>query len=146
MSQYYHIQNLDKWLETALKNLKKNKDLRRHPVFIIRGSNEVKGFAMVTTHLGFNTQGRAIAEFYIPEAHEKKGWGRALAEHAFDGFKGPWEVGLSLKNTRAMGFWKQVISSYTSGEFTEKTQPDTDTYGFLFNTKNGQNINGLKKD
>lgn len=132
MSQYYHIHDIDGWQETALKNLKKNGNSTDNPVFVIEESNEIIGFAMVSTHFRFNDQGRAIAEFHIQKDHGSNGYGRSLAEFVFDQFPGQWEVALTLKNTRAMGFWKQVVSSYTSGDFVEKNKPSTDMYGFLF--------------
>ena len=132
MSQHYNIHDLDGWLKAALKNLKKKGNSKDSPVFIIQESNEIIGFAMVSTHLRFNDQGRAIAEFHIHADHMGKGHGRALAEFVFDWFPGQWEVAFTLKNTGAMGFWKQVVSSYTSGNFMEKNKFSTDTYGFLF--------------
>ncbi len=138
MSQHYNIHDLDGWLEAALKNLKKNESA--NPVFIIQEADEIMGFAMVSTHLRFNDQGRAIAEFHIQKDHGRNGYGRSLAEFVFDQFPGQWEVALTLKNTGAMGFWKQVVSSYTSGDFVEKNKPSTDMYGFLFENTYGFSI------
>ncbi len=132
MSQHYDIHNLDGWLKAALKNFKKKENSSENPMFIIQKSHKIIGFAMVSTHLRFNDKGRAIAEFHIQKDHEGNGHGRALAEYVFDRFSGQWEVALTPKNKGAMGFWKQVVSTYTSGDFVEKNKPSTDIYGFLF--------------
>jgi predicted acetyltransferase len=79
-----------------------------------------------------------VAEFYIQKNHEKKGYGRKLAEHVFEKFPDNWEVAVSLKNKSALVFWTQVVSSYTNGKFIKKWNPSFCGYGFVFN-------NGLKK-
>ncbi len=58
-----------------------------------------------------------------------------LAEHVFDLFPGSWEVAIAIKNKPAQMFWKQVVSSYTSGKFTEKRKDSMRECGLLFNNK-----------
>jgi len=88
--------------------------------------------------LRFNSKGFAVAEFYIQKNYEKKGYGRRLAEHLFEKLPGNWEVAVSLNNKSALVFWKQVVSSYTDGEFIKEWNASFNGYGFVFN-------NGLKK-
>lgn len=134
MSQYYNISNCDAWRASALKNLKKHEASENQPVFSMEKSNAIIGFVIVNTHLRFNKKGRAIAEFHILKKHSRKGYGRILAEYVFDKFPGQWEVVVSDRNKEGIGFWKQVVSSYTPGNFTQRAIPAAGHCGFLFNT------------
>ncbi len=133
MSQFYKIYNFDSWCNAALKNLQKYSAADYRMIYLLKESESVIGFAQVDKHLRFNNDGFSIAEFYIQKEHGRNGCGRKLAEYAFAKFPGNWEVAVTFKNTCALAFWEQVISSYTSGKFKKKKCPPFNGYGFLFN-------------
>jgi predicted acetyltransferase len=58
-----------------------------------------------------------------------------LSESVFETFQGCWEVAVARKNKAALGFWKQVVASYTQGEWQKKKNLLFDGYGFVFNTE-----------
>jgi len=131
--QFFAIADYDSWCEGALKNLSLYSIKNNRHIYIIKKSESIIGFAFVNKHLRFNTDGFAIAEFYIRKNYEKKGYGRRLAEHVFEQFPGNWEVAVALKNNSARLFWKQVLSFCTHDTFIEKRNSSFSGYGFLFN-------------
>jgi len=138
MSQFFLIHDVESWCKVALKNLQLYSIADDRYIYILKKSDTIIGFAMVNKHLRFNSKGLAVAEFYIQKNHEKKGYGRRLAEHVFEKLPGNWEVAVSLKNKSALVFWNQVVSSYTDGKFIKEWNASFSGYGFIFN-------NGLKK-
>ncbi len=133
MSQFFEIDDYDSWCEGALKNLQRYSVEDDRHIYILMESGSIIGFALINKHLRFNTDGFAVAEFYIQKDHERKGYGSMLAEHIFAQFPGYWEVAVTLKNKSAQVFWKQVVSSHTYGKFIEKRRSSFSGYGFLFN-------------
>ncbi|MBU1171180.1 MAG: GNAT family N-acetyltransferase [Proteobacteria bacterium] len=133
MSQFYSIHDYDSWCEGALKHLNRYFMDDDHAVYVVREKDEIIGFSLINKHLRFNKHGYAVAEFYIQKDHERKGYGRMLAEYVFDTYPGPWEVTVAMKNNSARMFWKQVVSLYTHDHFLEKQTPSFDGYGILFN-------------
>ena len=129
MSKFFVIADYDSWCEGALKNLQLYSIKDDRHIYSIKESESIIGFAFVNKHLRFNNDGFAVAEFYIQKDHQRKGYGRRLAEHVFAQFPGHWEVAVTLKNNSARVFWKQVVSSYT---FVEKRKSSFSGYGFLF--------------
>jgi len=134
MSQFYEIDDLDSWCNGALKNLQRYSMTDDRYIYILKESDSIVGFALVNRHLRFNTDGFAVAEFYIQKDHERKGYGRKLAEYLFAQFAGIWEVAVTLKNKSALMFWEQVVSSYTGGKFIKERKASFSGYGFIFNT------------
>ena len=133
MSQFFDIKDRRSWCEGALKYLQRYSTEDDRHIYILKESETIIGFAFINKHLRFNHDGFAVAEFYIKKDHERKGFGRKLAEHVFAQFSGNWEVAVSKKNHSARVFWKQVVSSYTGGNFVEKRIGSFSGYGFLFN-------------
>ncbi len=133
MSRFYTIVDVDAWSNQAVKNLQQYVASKDRLIYIFTESSAIIGFAMINKHLRFNQQGMAIAEFHIQKDFEGKGYGRKLAEHVFAQFPGHWEVAITIKNNLALAFWKQVVSSYTSGDFIEKRNTSINEHGFLFN-------------
>jgi predicted acetyltransferase len=134
MGQFFEIHDFDSWCKGALKNLQLYSIADDRHIFILKESEPIIGFALVNKHFRFNTDGFAVAEFYIHKNHEKKGYGHKLAEHVFAQFTGNWEVAVTLKNKSALVFWEKVVSSYTDGMFIKKRADSFSGYGFLFNT------------
>lgn len=134
MSQFYEIDDVDSWCKGALKNLQRYSMADDRYIYILKEFDSVIGFALVNQHLRFNTDGFAVAEFYIQKNHERKGYGRKLAGHVFAQFTGVWEVAVTLKNKAALMFWEQVVSSYTNGKFIKEKKASFGVYGFIFDT------------
>ncbi|MFH2138039.1 MAG: GNAT family N-acetyltransferase [Candidatus Omnitrophota bacterium] len=132
ISQFLDIKDQQAWCASALENLRKY-SLEDRYIYILKRSGAIIGFALVSKHLRFNTDGFGIAEFYIQKKYEGRGYGRKLAESIFAQFPGNWEVAVSLKNNSAQKFWEQVVSSYTSGKFMKKKTRSFSGYGFVFN-------------
>ncbi|NNF97857.1 MAG: GNAT family N-acetyltransferase [Desulfobacteraceae bacterium] len=133
ISQYYDIKDYRPWRDTALEHLRRYAIEADRYIYIVKKLRLLIGFALVNQHLRFNTDGLAVAEFYIQKDHSRKGYGRKLAEHVFSEFSGNWEVAVTLKNSSAALFWKQVVETYTHGKFMEKRKPSFNGYGFIFN-------------
>jgi len=138
MRQFFKIHNFNSWYKGALKNLQQYSMTDDRHIYILKESNAIIGFALINQHFRFNTDGFAVAEFYIQKNRERKGYGRKMAEHIFEKLPGNWEVAVTLTNKSALAFWEQVVSCYTKGKFIKKKSPSFNGYGFLFNT-------GLKK-
>ncbi|MCF6247805.1 MAG: GNAT family N-acetyltransferase [Desulfobacula sp.] len=138
MSRFYNITNVNAWRDKALENLQNTAKTEKPLIYSLKKSNDIIGFAQINKHLRFNYEGLAIAEFYVQKEYEKNGYGTTLAEHVFDLFPGSWEVAVAIKNEPARVFWKQVVSSYTSGKFTEKRKNSMKECGLLFNNEQGR--------
>lgn len=137
MRQFFRIYDFDSWCNGALKNLRHYFIADDRYIYSLKESESIIGFALVNKHFRFNTDGCAVAEFYIQKDHEKKGYGRKLAEHVFEQFTGNWEIAVSLKNKSALLFWEQVVSSYTNGKFIKKRNASFYGVGFIFNSETG---------
>jgi predicted acetyltransferase len=96
-----------------------------HPLVILQGSNAV-GFALVTrpripvageTAADFN-----MSEFFIRKAHRRSGIGRDAATLIFNRFAGDWEIVQYQRNPGAIAFWRQVLTTYSKGQFTERSR------------------------
>lgn len=132
MSQFFTIKHYDAWIEGGLKNLHSYALTEERPAYMIQESDAVIGFALINQHLRFNSEGFAIAEFYIQKTQEKKGYGRQLAEHLFHALPGPWEVAVTSTNHKALKFWKNVVTGFTLGQFRQENKPGFT--GFVFDT------------
>ncbi len=133
ISQFFEINDYDSWCESALRNLQRYFIEDDRHIYVLKELEIIIGFSLVNKHLRFNNDGFAVAEFFIQKDHERKGYGRKLAEHVFAQFHGNWEVAVSLKNNSAREFWRRVVSTYTAGNFIEKRTCSFSGYGFLFN-------------
>ncbi|MCD4674497.1 MAG: GNAT family N-acetyltransferase [Desulfobacula sp.] len=137
MSRFFKIYDFNSWCKGALKNLQLYSIADDRHIYILKESESIIGFALVNKHFRFNTDGFAVAEFYIQKNHERKGYGRKLAEHVFAQFTGNWEVAVTLKNKSGILFWEQVVTSYTNGKFIKKKNASFSGYGFVFNSETG---------
>jgi predicted acetyltransferase len=132
MCPFYTVHNFDAWCEGGVKRLQASSMTKNQQIYVLKKSEAIVGFAQVNQHLRFNRDGWAMAEFYIQKKYGQSGQGRRLAEYVFDRYPGPWEVAVALKNKNALLFWRQVISSYTRGQFMEQTADSFKGTGFLF--------------
>lgn len=88
-----------------------------HPFFIKR-ENELIGFALVKS--SNVTEPNSILEFFIIRKYSGLGYGKAAAHILFSKFPGKWFVTQIEKNEPAKAFWRNTISTFTSGQFTER--------------------------
>lgn len=133
MSQFFDIYNFDKWCASAIKNLDVYSNNDYCHIYVIKKTDLIIGFIFINGHLRFNHDGLGVAEFFIQNDYAKKGYGRKLAQFAFNRFPGPWEIAVTKKNKSGTLFWKQVISSYTHGHYSVKEKPTFKGSGFVFN-------------
>ncbi|MFH2092455.1 MAG: GNAT family N-acetyltransferase [Pseudomonadota bacterium] len=138
MNAFFDIHDFDKWSATALNNLKSYIRNTDRNIYAIKEAGHLIGFIFINKHLRFNSDGFAVAEFFIQNNHTKKGYGRYLAEFAFNRFPGHWEIAVTQKNTVAARFWKQVVSSYTQNRFSIEEKPSFNGKGFVFNNSDQQ--------
>lgn len=86
--------------------------------FVIRVDGKLAGFACVR-QTNQEPPTYDVADFFILRKFRSKGVGKYVAHWLFDKFRGDWEIGEMMCNTPAQGFWRKVISDYTSGDYTE---------------------------
>lgn len=133
MEQYHVIDDISTWTKNALDYLKLYEtEAGRHIYSLSFSDNTEAGFALVNQHFRFNTEGRAIAEFYIAPEHQRNGLGRQLATIVFDRHPGIWEVCVMSKNIEGYKFWHRIISDYTGGEYGIKESKSYQGHGFIF--------------
>lgn len=93
----------------------------RFAYFITSFDNKTIGFVLVNDYCENETRPPkfSIAEFYIAPIHRMKGVGKDAATKIFQCFQGYWEVRVQHYNTEALKFWRNTISFFTKGDFTE---------------------------
>ncbi len=79
------------------------------------------GFAMVARE----TQASRLAdfrmaEFFVARPSRRRGIGRSAIRLIFDRFAGRWEIVEYSRNPGAVSFWRQVVSTYTRGDYRER--------------------------
>ncbi|MBX2839772.1 MAG: GNAT family N-acetyltransferase, partial [Gammaproteobacteria bacterium] len=132
MSQHIVIEDKEAWYASAMRYLDSySSDSDRH-LFAVDESNVAIGFAMVNRELKYNRDGSAIADFYIQPKHQRRGFGCTLAESVFSHFPGRWEVAVLQGNDSAKLFWRQVIASYTQGDYQEWKAVAYEGSGYTF--------------
>jgi len=79
------------------------------------------GFAMVAreTHASRVADFR-MAEFFVARTSRRRGVGRSAVRLIFDRFAGRWEIVEYSRNPGAVSFWRQVVSTYTRGDYRER--------------------------
>ena len=82
-----------------------------------QGSDKLLGFVMINSYLQHFNLGKAIAEFMIIPKYRRQKIGSKVAKMCFDMYKGNWEVSPCCGSERAFNFWKNVIDSYTNGNY-----------------------------
>ena len=87
--------------------------------FLIRINGELAGFVMLDKPAFLPGVDWHAAEFYILAKFQGKGIGTKVALQLFDLFSGCWSLGSIPQNTKALGFWEDLISNYTNGNFSK---------------------------
>ncbi len=96
------------------------KDKNRQP-FFIEYKDENIGFVLINDWI-VNKEYNAtysIAEFYIKPSYRRNSIGNTIAQELFTRFKGKWEIRQSINNLIAIKFWRNCISRFTNGNYTE---------------------------
>ncbi|MEO8308138.1 MAG: GNAT family N-acetyltransferase [Pseudomonadota bacterium] len=91
-----------------------------HLLTILESMNPA-GFALVTrqTHAARSSDYR-MADFFIARESRRRGVGQAAVRLILDRFAGRWEVVEYSRNPAAVGFWRNVITGYTRGNYQER--------------------------
>lgn len=69
-----------------------------------------------------------IYDFMILKKYRRIGFGKEAAMKAFDLFKANWAVAQMNANEPAILFWRNIISNYTNGTYTEVYRKDLNKY------------------
>ncbi|KOF08758.1 acetyltransferase [Planococcus glaciei] len=100
-----------------------------HFPFFIKAEGKLAGFALVR-EIALEGLHRSsyfkINEFFILKKYRKEGIGKRAACYLFDLYPGNWEVAELETNLPAQRFWRQVISSYTQGNYAEIRKDEWD--------------------
>jgi predicted acetyltransferase len=94
-----------------------------HPLVILRNEQAV-GFALVSRPVMKrpDSADHRLAEFFVAKSARRLGVGREAAELIFNRFSGRWEITEMTRNQSAVAFWRDVVGSYTNGDFRESMQ------------------------
>lgn len=94
---------------------------RQSSLLTILDDQRQAGFALVVRSHASDGPGYRMAEFFIARAQRRRGLGRGAARLIFDRFAGQWEVVQDAANREAVGFWRNVLATYTRGDYRERT-------------------------
>ncbi len=87
--------------------------------YVILVQSNYAGFALVVPRPKFPDGQHWLEQFFVIKKYRRRGIGEAAAVALFDAKPGKWEVGQMHLNIPAQAFWRRVIASYSSGQFTE---------------------------
>jgi len=111
-------------------------------IFLVRVDSQLAGFAFVTRHLSYISDGEAylMDEFFVMRKYRRRGVGEYVARMLFDRFPGRWEVSEWPTNLGSHAFWRRVISRYTHGRFDEADLDTPRLHGLVqsFESANAQ--------
>jgi RimJ/RimL family protein N-acetyltransferase len=88
--------------------------------------DEVAGFVLINQLEVMPEVDWNMGEFFIVGKYQRSGLGRAVATQVFAQFPGQWSVGAIPENSRALGFWRQIIGHHTQGQFTQTLKSSAD--------------------
>jgi predicted acetyltransferase len=96
-----------------------------HHAFLIKHGRHVAGFAFAThgSPASDDPEDLDVAEFFVLRGYRRLGVGSRAAVALWDSVPGHWVVRVSEANRAGLGFWSEVIRSYTSGDFVESARP-----------------------
>jgi predicted acetyltransferase len=94
---------------------------RSATLLTILDDQQPAGFAMVArqTHTSREAEYR-MAEFFVVRGSRRRGLGRSAVRLIFDRFAGRWEILEYSRNPAAVSFWRNVVASYTRGDYRER--------------------------
>ena len=88
--------------------------------FFIEVSGHLAGFVLINRHSVVAENANTIAEFFVMRKYRRQGIGLQVAKEVFDKLPGEWEVREISENTVAQSFWRNVIGTYTGGQYQER--------------------------
>ncbi|PEJ60667.1 GNAT family N-acetyltransferase [Bacillus sp. AFS002410] len=110
----YHKFNLEKyWVN------------QNYHALFIKHKDELIGFALIESLT--ETASNQVEEFFIIKKYKGNGIGKKVAIELFNMFPGKWSISQIEKNEPAKAFWRNVIRSYTNGNFTERIDENKKT-------------------
>ncbi|MEH7083662.1 GNAT family N-acetyltransferase [Neobacillus drentensis] len=90
-----------------------------HHPFFIKQDDELIGFALVES--GIEEEPNSILEFFIIQKYAGRGFGKIAAKQLFTIFPGKWQITQIEKNYPAQAFWRNTISKFTGGSYSERS-------------------------
>jgi len=105
---------------------------KRNAYFIML-KNEIIGFVFANDYCIIKTNEIAIAEFYIKPDFRNQNFGFFAFNTLVKQYSLKWEVKTSIKNNKAVLFWKKAISRITQNEFIKKINGEEVVFSFEMN-------------
>ena len=87
--------------------------------FLCKVDNEPAGFVLLDHESTSPDTMWNMGEFFILAKFQGKGIGTEIAYQIFIMHPGCWEVSVIPENKSALSFWRNVVSKYTEGIYTE---------------------------
>ena len=97
-----------------------------HRAFLVRVEGELAGFALVRrgSQIDADPDVFDVAEFFVMRRYRRMGVGRTMAFAVFDRLPGSFEVRVLDSNAAALGFWRDVVETYTGECFQRSGHSD----------------------
>lgn len=87
--------------------------------FLIKIVDELAGFVLLNQIATSSDVNWNIGEFFILARFQRQGIGQLVAHELWNTYPGRWEVSVLPENKGALSFWRQTISVYTNGKYSE---------------------------
>lgn len=100
-------------------DFKKYFEKKNNHAFFIKIHEELAGFVLIDQLEIFPEVNWNMGQFFIVAKFQQSRIGANIAKQLFNRFPGEWSVGAIPQNTRAVAFWRKVISEYTQNNFHE---------------------------
>jgi len=88
--------------------------------YVFRVESCLAGFALVDKRVHIPGDDFWMDQFFVLKKYRRRGIGAQAARTVLDLHPGHWQVGQMPANTPAQAFWRQFISTYTNGSYTEE--------------------------
>lgn len=106
--------------------------------FLIKVNDELAGFVLLNKVGTIPDIDWNMGQFFILAKFQRKGIGQQVAQRIWEMHPGVWEVSVIPENTRALAFWRNIISNFTGGLYAEEIktighdphQPQRHIFGF----------------
>ncbi|MFZ5890568.1 MAG: GNAT family N-acetyltransferase [Myxococcota bacterium] len=94
--------------------------------FVIRCEGEVAGFVLARRGSPASEDPNVldVAEFFVLRSFRERGVGQAAARLLWGAMRGKWVIRALVRNTKAVGFWRALVSAYTNGRYEERERMD----------------------
>ena len=102
--------------------------------YLIRDSGKLAGFVIVGNGSVLSADKRVydMTDLFVLRHLRRRGIGSTAASHAFDTYKGPWEVRVTHENVTGQAFWRKMINRYTCGNGSEEEVSSEKHHGPVF--------------